>query len=150
MKRSIFSIVLMFAAIAFVLSPSSALANDEYPLEATVEMTHLGWDAAGNWVYRGTQTLPHCGLTVQLARVDLPKKEKDPATGTITIYAANGDQIFIEFIQWWDPTTQAYVGDYSITGGTGIFADASGDGFIATEPGEPGSVIVSYDGTISY
>ena len=54
--------------------------------------------------------------------------------GQFTINASNGDQlqgIYEDFVYSLDAETQQYdgVGDYTFTGGTGMFSDASGSGF---------------------
>jgi hypothetical protein len=64
----------------------------------------------------------------------------------VTLENEQGDSIdfFIEWIR--DKNTGESIGVYEITGGTGRFADATGNGSFHTAPGED----LTLDGNISY
>jgi hypothetical protein len=68
-----------------------------------------------------------------------------------TITAANGDSLYLEGMQTWDADTQTWVGPFTIVGGTGRFANATGGGTMTTMAADTeGTVFNVYDGTISF
>jgi hypothetical protein len=80
------------------------------------------------------------------------------ATGTFTITAANGDQIFITSVghSLQPPTLKETVEDVTVTGGTGRFAGATGswfmDAHVAFVFGDPDIInpyVATLEGTIS-
>jgi hypothetical protein len=69
------------------------------------------------------------------------------ATGTIIFTAADGSQLFCEFIgAFTSPTTVS--GTYTFTGGTGRLDGASGSAFFNISLGEAGSFSFGFAGTI--
>ncbi|HEV3081476.1 MAG TPA: hypothetical protein VGY66_16980, partial [Gemmataceae bacterium] len=62
-------------------------------------------------------------------------------SGTATITTANGDQIFCEFTTSWQLSTGIGTHFITVTGGTGRFAGASGNGLsnciITADPASP-------------
>ena len=49
-------------------------------------------------------------------------------TGTFTVVTANGDLVFLKFTTSWQISTGQGTHEVTVTGGTGRFAGASGDG----------------------
>ncbi len=128
------------ALAAAITTPS--LAADLVPYRGTVA-GQINGDLAGVL----TSSIRHQGLhvgkgTQETTSIDLGAVAsllggaEDPIAGTATTYAANGDQLFLEFVlQPLSPLSPegavAYTGSYTITGGTGRFdyaaAGISGD-----------------------
>jgi len=77
-----------------------------------------------------------------------------PGTGTVTITAANGDQVTFKFAGFLNPFTGQGAGPLEITGGTGRFAGASGTGtfYAVIDLSTPVNqrMTVLLDGTITY
>lgn len=142
--------MLALAAIAVVLTSTIVKATEARPFQGTVGMILRGWDSDGNYLYSGTATMQHWGNTTHSAVVDLAKKYKDPTSGTITVTVGKGDSFQIEFVQVWDEAAATWVGDFQVTGGTGKLEAANGSGTITSAAGGGNTVIVTYDGTISY
>jgi hypothetical protein len=128
-----------FKGIFSATGTATARPGDRCPV-LTVEIlgtgnaTHLG---------RLTNEQSHCAAPPSLAFTD----------GVFTLTAANGDQIrgtyFGEFVPL-DPPLFTIDGHFSITGGTGRFADATGSGDASgVQNLVTGEVTVSLVGTIS-
>jgi hypothetical protein len=149
-KRSILSATLGLAAITVALTSTIVRAAEARPFQGTVQTVLRGWDSDGNWLYSGTANIQHWGNTTHWAVVDLAKKYNKPTSGTITVTVGNGDSFQIEFVQVWDEAAATWVGDFEVSGGTGKFAAATGSGTITSAAGGGNTVIVTYDGTISY
>ena len=78
---------------------------------------------------RGTGNATHLGRFTLIADFTVTRKTGD-ATGTATWTAANGDQIFVDVFGHGDIVvfpTVTIAETHTITGGTGRFADASGE-----------------------
>jgi hypothetical protein len=72
--------------------------------------------------------------------------------GTQTFVFADGSTLTLEFDEDFDEASGGWLGTYEITGGTGMFAGASGSGFASATPdaatdGDTGTIALS--GTIS-
>jgi hypothetical protein len=57
-----------------------------------------------------------------------PVADRAAISGTITVVTANGDQLFVSFSSSWQLSTGKGEESFSVTGGTGRFAGASGSG----------------------
>lgn len=108
----------------------------------------------------GPLNTAHLGLTtVSLAFTITPGTPLQTGSGTLT--AANGDKLFVDFtgiITSTDPLDNRSTSDFTITGGTGRFENASGS-FTAVAVGSVVSSMgctqtlrhsTTSDGTISY
>jgi hypothetical protein len=121
------------------LSPTddpAVLRNDE---TGEGEATHLGHFTWADVEFADFAAIPG-GVSV---------------VATFTMTAANGDELYGEFISvgyFADPQTLVIGGEFDFTGGTGRFADASGSGEIDAlaflAPGLP--FVGSLKGTIDY
>ena len=143
----------MFLAAALA---GPAMAENQVPfkgsLEGVVSITPI--DAQFSFVrINGTGNASHLGLFT----VDIPHIVNRPARtgiGTYTFTAANGDTLTAEFAGLATPTTTPTVLSIveigSITGGTGRFADATGN-FIVTRSFNvaTGLTTGSFNGTIA-
>jgi hypothetical protein len=128
-----------FKATFNATGTAAALPEDRCPvltveIQGTGNATHLG---------RYTTEQSHCAAPPSLAFTD----------GEFTFTAANGDQIrgayFGEFVPL-DPPLFTVDGHFTITGGTGRFAGATGDGDASgVQNLATGDVTVSLVGTIS-
>ena len=69
------------------------------------------------------------------------------ATGTIVFTAADGSQLFCEFVGAFT-SVATVAGEYTFTGGTGRFDGATGAAFFNITLGEAGSFSFAFAGTI--
>jgi hypothetical protein len=87
----------------------------------------------------GSGTATHLGaVTLSASHCSIPTHGGSVAIsrGTLTFTAANGDILYAEYIGTLSPLpdasgTYTFVGNYVVTGGTGRFEDAAGDGLLA-------------------
>jgi hypothetical protein len=116
-----------------------------------------------DWVahWSGTGTSNHTGLIKAFGsdcdRVNLATGEVVYDEGVITEYGANGDYIFATYTNGRGTLGGTFTDDWTITGGTGRFAGATGQGteeFILLAPpsfdGKPLPFINPWRGWISY
>ena len=116
-----------------------------------------------DWIahWSGTGTSNHTGLIKAFGsdcdRVDLATGKVVYDEGVITEYGANGDYIFATYTNGTGTLGGAFTDDWTITGGTGRFAGATGQGtetFVLLAPpsfdGKPLPFINPWDGWISY
>jgi hypothetical protein len=72
-------------------------------------------------------------------------------SGTYTVVAANGDQLFCEFTTSWRLSTGKGKHSITVTGGTGMFADASGHASLKTiitaDPASPTTLTCNSSGS---
>jgi hypothetical protein len=120
-----------------------ARAGDSVPLKGTaVTVPTLVDLSTFHFINDGTGEATHLGrIAVHLDNF---------ATPNATLTAANGDQLLMElaFVDF-DPATSAFINTYTIVGGTGRFAGATGLGnylFYDT----PGTELNTFDGTIDF
>jgi hypothetical protein len=77
-----------------------------------------------------------------------------PGSGSVTITAANGDEVSFDYVGLLDALTGEGFGTFTFTGGTGRFAGATGggtfDALIDTSLPTNQPMNVALDGTISY
>jgi hypothetical protein len=152
MKRVMFGTALAAVAILGLASPAVAAANPpvSHTLTGTVvtvdsppDFTAPGCPAGAEWRYTaaGTAILSHLGRSEFV--ISHCSYFTGPTTGyfdngTITITAANGDQLYMEQ----SGTFELYMDDegalisvpsvhWTITGGTGRFTNATGAGDLA-------------------
>ncbi len=63
--------------------------------------------------------------------------------------AANGDLLVVPYVLEFDRDTGVFVGTFSLDGGTGRFANATGGGFMSATP-TPEGTLFFLDGVIDY
>jgi hypothetical protein len=132
-RRPLFLAVVVVTVVSVASIAVSALAA-ETPFKGTVSADEtvmpsppfppttasLTRDGTGTATYLGRYT-EHIEMTITLAMLS--------STGTATFTAANGDTLTATVLGQatrTGPTTLSIVEDYTITGGTGRFADATG------------------------
>jgi len=129
-RRPLFLAVIAVAAVSLASIAASAVAA-ETPFKGTVNADEtvvpspptasLTRDGTGTATYLGRYT-EHIVMTINLPTLS--------STGTATFTAANGDTLTATVLGQatrTGPTTLSIVEDYTITGGTGRFADATGN-----------------------
>jgi hypothetical protein len=87
-------------------------------------------DAIGTANFEGTSQMKHMGRAAQVGKLSLgaPTACGLPGVGSVTITAADGDQVTFNFEGLLNPLTGEGAGPITITGGTGRFAGAKGGG----------------------
>jgi hypothetical protein len=112
------------------------------PFKATAIYTQAGYN------FQATGNATHLGKFVGKGSFYVTSAGKLWVDATWT--AANGDTINLEFPDWIIDSATFSHGEGNIIGGTGRFANASGE-FSATIDSTPGvPMILTADGTISY
>ena len=171
-KRSLLGLLVLLVAIA--LATGAALAAPALPFKSSGSGTETSLSPAGcqftatgcTVQTTGTATSSHLGtgpytstLTIKWAAAT-PNGQGGfcaPATGSSTLTAANGATLTFsqtgtvcEVGKSSPNVAHTFTGTYTITGGTGRFAGATGSGTISG--GDNGQGISSYtaSGTISY
>jgi len=145
MKRYMLGAMFVLAAVSLALTASVATAEKDAPFTAQYVLTIdevYGKHIVASGLGSGTVV----GKSSMVAHVQL-KGEK--AVGSATITAANGDLLYIVSTQIEKPGTPA-VGPYTIVGGTGHFANASGTGTTVAKDNPDGTVTSTFDGTINF
>jgi hypothetical protein len=146
-----------------VLSPVAAhgkAGGTDRPLKGRSVSTTTVDVATGVGATDGTSRITHCGRATFHNDFTFTQTGPDSFTlvGTDTVVCANGDQTFATFTITGTVSTGISTGAFTITGGTGRFADASGS-FVtdnmSTTVSMVGTVITSrdtntIDGLISY
>lgn len=151
-RRNVLKVIAVLAAglaiPAFVAS-YRAFAGGTQPFSATyrfplITTTHDGY----YWVWTGTGSGSFVGNSSYVASGHITSKK---ALFIATITAANGDSLNLEGMQTWQADTQTWVGPFTIIGGTGRFANATGGGTVTSMAADTqGTEIDVYDGTISF
>ena len=137
--------VAALAIVGLALLPSVATAEKGAPFKAEYLLTVD--EVYGNHIVAsgpGTGTV--VGNSSMVAHVKIEGKK---ALGSATITVANGDLIYIVSTQTEEPGTPA-VGPYTVVGGTGRFANASGTGTTVAKDNPDGTVTATLDGWISF
>ena len=153
MKRSMLRASFPFVALVVALTPTWAVAVQDCPFQATTVISFQGYERQCQvWTGSGVGTVVGEFSTVFLMH-DSGRFHK--TSGDITITAANGDSLFLTIEQAWDWDRTAWVGTFSIVGGTGRFTYASGGGsaiavFNSDAMGSDSTVTCTFDGTISF
>ena len=128
-RRPLFLTVIAVAAVSLTSIAASAVAA-ETPFKGTVnaDETVVPSPPTASLTRDGTGTATYLGRYTEhiLMTIDLPTLS---STGTATFTSANGDTLTATVIGQatrTGPTTLSIVEVYTITGGTGRFADATG------------------------
>ncbi len=145
MKRKMLWATLAMAAIALVLTPAAATAQGTFT--ATFSGSAFAVDKDGAfYVFELTGTATHLGPSTDVIHRKVTGTE---AVGFSTITGASGDSLFIESTGTVNGTESHAV--FTIVGGTGRFARASGGGTsVGVVNLNDGTVTVTMDGTISF
>ena len=105
----------------------------------------------------GGGPVTHMGKTTQRGTLTLGAAvapDVFPGYGSVTITAANGDQLTFDYEGFLNAATGEGVGTFTFTGGTGRFADATGggnfDALIDLSLPEAQPMTVVLDGEIDY
>lgn len=137
-------------------------AGDMRPFHGDVTAT---WDNILNGIFAppanftGGGPVTHMGNTVQTGTLILMPVSPDlsvpiPGFGSVTITAANGDQLTFDYEGLLLASTGEGIGTFTFTGGTGRFANATGEGTFyalidtSLETNQP--MTVKLNGKISY
>ncbi|MHC4930829.1 MAG: hypothetical protein ACYTGV_01380 [Planctomycetota bacterium] len=132
-------------AVAFMLAAVPVVADDERPFkgEALSELVSFDY-ATMSAVWKITEgSVTHLGRVTGEGTVYYDPVTWMPTGAVQTLIAANGDELYIT----------ATTDTYTIAGGTGRFAGASGSGSLtAVNVGDPADdmVAVSWAGSITY
>jgi hypothetical protein len=156
-SASLFSLCLLLVLGA---SESPAAAKS-LPFKGSVSATWDNiFDAFGpdGATFEGGGPVTHMGKTTQTGILFLSSKPnadgRFPGHGSVTITAANGDQLTFDYQGLLDPVTGEGKGTFCFTGGTGRFANATGrgifDALIDLSLPDDQPMTVSLDGTIDY
>jgi hypothetical protein len=140
-------VVVGVAAVAVV-----AAAAQDRPFKAIWIAISANSSKQGAWDYNSGQgTASVVGaFTIEGWSHLMGKRNK--CEGYETLTDAKGDKLYGTFEQAWDEATHAFVGPYTITGGTGRYAGATGTGTKTSTIPVPwdGTVPVTWDGTINF
>ena len=150
-----FAGALVAVILVTALAAMPAFAADARPF-AGVFTGNVAFTPTGA-TYQGSGTATHLGASA-IAAVVVPVGPADcdgfAAQHTITLTAANGDQvhIFVEDVSCFESPVQIHgVGTFQVTGGAGRFASATGAGtFEALARLDLGAVTITLNGTIIY
>jgi len=117
------------------------------PFHATGSFVVTGSD--GPYVFRtGTGWATHLGAFQSMRTVRIHGRT---VIGTETMEGSNGDSIHLYFVYEFDKDFFQGSGYYVITGGTGRYQNASGEGTVQLLPiNNDGSRPQTWDGTIEY
>lgn len=107
--------------------------------------------------FAGTSQMTHMGRSAQSGNLTLQAPVADgvfPGSGSVVITAANGDVVRFNYVGLLYAATGEGKGTFTITGGTGRFAGATGDGtfyaLIDLTMTENQAMTVVLDGQIKY
>lgn len=150
----------LFLALAIALVSSPADAGRPRPFKGRVTAT---WDNIFNGllappaIFQGGGPVTHMGRTVQEGILFLEPPDANGVAvgfGSVTITAANGDELTLDYEGLLFAATGEGIGTFTFTGGTGRFADATGSGtffaLIDTSLPEAQPMSVVLDGEIDY
>ena len=144
--------------VVMALAAMPAVAEERLPFSGTYSGT-VAFTGPASAAFQGSGTASHLGKstivgTVQVAGPASSCSDGFAAQHTITLTAANGDQLFLVVT---DDSCQVApgmyegTGTYEITGGTGRFADATGSGtFDGRGDFTTGTFLQKFEGTISF
>jgi hypothetical protein len=125
---------LSLLAMALLAAPPQASAGPPLPFNGRVTAT---WDNIFNGLvappanFTGGGPVTYMGNTKQKGTLVLGMPVAQgiyPGHGSVTITAANGDQLSFDYVGFLNAGTGQGIGIFSFTGGTGRFAGATGGG----------------------
>jgi hypothetical protein len=159
MKRFVLRAMFALTAVAMALTASAATAAENVPFLAEhVESFQGFWRQYQVWSGPGAGTVLGKFSVVALLQ-DKPADGPHIAAkvaGSMTITAGKGDDLlYVDIIQtqqgteWLGPGKE-WTGSFTIAGGTGRFADATGSGTAFTVENSDGTVTTTFDGTIAF
>ena len=145
---------MLFAALT--LASRALVAKDDVPFKGAAISQFVSEDLPNLTTYWKivSGNVTHLGKVTGSAEVYLMQISESPPIyvpigAAITLVAANGDELYITHGNGrWDPESNSSISDYTITGGSGRFAGATGSG-TATAAGAS-TVALSWNGTIDY
>src|SRR5579875_3463315 len=124
-----------FCLLLVLGASASPAAAEERPFHGSVEAT---WDdifeafGPDGATFEGGGPVTHMGNTTQTGILYLSSEANAqglyPGHGSVTITAANGDEVTFDYEGLLDPLTGEGTGTFTFTGGTGRFAGATGGG----------------------
>ena len=151
-----------FALCASILAATApSVAGESRPFHSRVVAT---WDNVGNAFgpsganFLGYGLTTHMGRSIQEGDLFLTASPdasgNAPGYGTVTITAANGDELTFNYVGKLNALTGVGIGTFQFTGGTGRVAGATGGGtFYAvidlSQPTNQAMTVVQ-DGTVDY
>jgi len=144
--------VIALVAIGTAVVATVAMAGQDHKFRATWFATGENAWSQGAWSYQtGVGTGSVLGRFTIVDAV-LGQAHNTRCKGYDTKTDANGDELYSTYEQVWDAATYSWIGSYTITGGTGRFAGASGTGIKISTISIPwdGNVSVSWEGTINF
>jgi hypothetical protein len=154
------SIGLLVLGLTVFALPGVAAAKNSRPFRAQGEAT---WDNIFNGLFSppakfsGTIQATHLGRSAQRGTLFLDPPNANgiaPGRGSVTFTAANGDTLSFDYLGELNSITGEGQGRFTVTGGTGRFADATGAGTFQAQidlsrPANQ-TMVVDLDGRISY
>ena len=163
-SRPSFFVRLVLATFALgslaLICASPVAAGNMRPFHGDVVAT---WDNIFNGLFAppatftGTSLVTHMGLTAQEGTLFLGPPDENfvaPGFGTVTMTAANGDQLTFYYEGSLYALSGEGIGTFTFIGGTGRFANATGSGtfyaLIDTSLAENQPMTVVLDGQIDY
>jgi hypothetical protein len=157
MKRMFLNtLATVFVLLAVVPAPDSAAAQVQVPFYIGIAGT-AGFTGPGTGAYDGTGSGTHLGNSKVHGDIQVTVAPNGcggfTAQHSDTITAANGDQLYLQIIEDACPVATGSfhcTGTYSVTGGTGRFANATGNGvFDGLVDFTQGRFQATYSGQIS-
>lgn len=148
MKSYMFRAMFAIVAIGLALAPSAATAQDAKFMVTLTGPSFPVWARGQHCEYNAAGKGAHVGPCTAVFYSDYDHGWK-AVTGSAVITTASGDELNISYSQELDGTH--WVGEYTITGGTGRFTNASGSGdFDVTIDVTSETFTATFDGTISF
>ena len=156
-----FARTLAAAIVVTALTPLAAMpaiAQQQLPFKGAFSGT-VTFTSQTTAAYQGSGTASHLGKSTIVESVQAVGQASSCSDGfaaqhTITLTAANGDQLFLVVTDdscQVAPGVYEGTGTYEITGGTGRFADATGSGtFDGRGDFNTGTFLQKLEGTISF
>ncbi len=139
------TIAVLVAGLATTAWIGNAVAAGA-PFSASYVMTYVEKDGDLNiWSGQGSGTL--LGDTSAGAAVKVMGKKGE---GVFTITTSSGDSLVLTFAQTWDEVSQTWLGSFTVTDGTGRFAEATGSGTIIAQANADGNMAATLEGTVSF
>lgn len=136
--------VLLLAFLFVVLDAAAQAGPNDVPFRATLTVQEqivpdASCPSGFSGTLTGSGTATHLGaVTINAPHCAMPTRGGSVAIsrGEITFTAANGDTLTADFMGTISPfpgdlETNTFVGNFVITGGTGRFANAEGDGLLS-------------------